>query len=497
LIYNFLKEGFRQLRRSFDHLLSPELAIMERKLEKKRIATPVWNQQKLAWQKMRYSYYARQSRVTKTVVAVLLTSVLMVGAAFPRMVYQVMVNDQCIGTVRSTETVQKIVDAYLAEKGENLPYALVVDPAVSYFPVRQTESLTSVQQLQTDLLHAVTVKAQASVIHIADKATVALAGSAEVNQVLDNVKLFYTGNQPGLETLQAQFSEELVVRREVVDLEEIKTIDEATAIMVSGSERREVVTIEAGDTLWDIAMSQSISLDELLEKNPNASSLQPGDQLVITQAEPLVGVVTNETTREEIVIPYETETRYSDTMYVTEVEELVAGQNGFKIEEFAITRQNGEEVSRASLGISLIQEPVTRVILKGTQLPYGVGTGTFIWPMYGNVTAWWGWYEYGYHRGIDIASGYGRGTVMAADSGVVVGIGYDYFGLGNYITIDHNNGYVTKYAHLSSFLVSYGQAVRQGDAIGIEGNTGYSFGNHLHFEVHVNGTRVNPYYYLP
>jgi hypothetical protein len=103
-------------------------------------------QQKLAWQKMRYSYYARQSRVTKTVVAVLLTSVLMVGAAFPRMVYQVMVNDQCIGTVRSTETVQKIVDAYLAEKGENLPYALVVDPAVSYFPVRQTESLTSVQQ---------------------------------------------------------------------------------------------------------------------------------------------------------------------------------------------------------------------------------------------------------------------------------------------------------------------------------------------------------------
>jgi murein DD-endopeptidase MepM/ murein hydrolase activator NlpD len=497
LIHNFLKEGFRQLRRALDHILSPELAIMERKLEKKRIATPVWNQQKLAWQKMRYSYYARQSRITKTTVAILLTTFLMAGAAFPRMAYKVMIDDLCIGTVRSTNTAQKIIDKHLAEKGENLSYKLVVDPAVSYYPVRQTESLTSIQQLRSDLLNAVTVKAQASVIHIADKATIALAGSTEVNQVLDNVKLFYTGNRPGLETLQAQFSEELTVRREVVDLDQIKTIDQATAIMVSGSERKQVVTINAGDTLWDIAMSQSISIDELLAKNPEAAALKPGDQLVITQAEPLVGVVTNETTREEFVIPYETETRYSDTMYVTEVQELVSGQNGLKIEEFAITRQNGDEVSRASLGISLLQEPIARVIVKGTQLPYGVGTGTFIWPMYGNVTAWYGWYEYGYHRGVDIASGYSRGTVMAADSGVVVDIGYDYFGLGNFITIDHNNGYITRYGHLSSFLVSYGQAVRQGDAIAVEGNTGYSFGNHLHFEIHVNGSRVNPYYYLP
>lgn len=497
MIQNFLQEGYRQIRRALDHLLSPELAFMERKLDKKRIATPVWNQQKLTWQKMRYSYYARQDRILKTAVAVLLTTLLMAGAAFPRMAYQVMVDNLCIGTVRSTSTVQNIIDAYLAEKGENLSYKLVVDPAVSYYPVRQTERLTSVKQLKTDLLNAVTIKAQASVIHIADKATIALAGSSEVNQVLDNVKLYYTGNRPGLETLQAQFSEELTVRREVVDIDQIKSIDQATSIMVSGSERKQVVTINAGDTLWDIAMSQSLSVDELLAKNPEAATLKPGDQLVITQAQPLVGVVTNETTREEILIPYETETRYSDTMLVTEVQELVSGQNGLKIEEYAITRQNGEEVSRASLGISLLREPTTRVIVKGTQLPYGIGTGTFIWPMYGNVTAWYGWYEYGYHRGVDIASGWNRGTVMAADSGVVVDIGYDYFGLGNVITIDHNNGYITKYAHLSSFSVSYGQAVRKGDAIGVEGNTGYSFGSHLHFEIHVNGARVNPYYYLP
>ena len=497
LIQNFIREGLRQVRRTLDHILSPELAIMERKLAKKRIVQPIWNQQKLLWQKLRYSYYSRQKRIAHTLVAVLMTSFIMAGGAFPRVVYQVRVGDATIGTVRSTAVVEQIVKDYLSEKQGDAPYQLVIDPAVSYYPIRQKSSLTSVEQLKTELLQHVTVKAQASVIRVADKVSIALATSADVNQVLDNVKMFYTGNNKGIETLQAQFTDELTVRREVVELSNIKTISEATSLMVSGSEKRQVVTIAAGDTLWDIAMSQSISVDELLAKNPEAAYLQPGDQLVITQAEPIVGVVTNETTREESVIPYETETRYSDNLYVTDVQELVAGQNGLKAEEFAIVRQNGEEVSRVSLGLNIIQEPVTRVIVKGTQIPYGVGTGTFIWPMWGNVTAGYGWYEYGYHRGIDIASGYGRGTVMAADSGVVTDAGYDYFGLGYFVTINHNNGYVTRYGHLSSILVSYGQAVRQGDAIGIEGNTGYSFGTHLHFEIHVNGARVNPYYYLP
>lgn len=495
-MYQIFKEGLRQLRRTLDHLLSPELVFMERKLEKLRPVTPIWNRQRLTWQKFRYSNHPNQKRLVKTGAAVLLAALLMGAAAFPRVVYQVSIDDTIIGTVKKTETVRDMVKEYLTETEKGLPYTLVVEPAVQIVPVKQKESLTKLSDLKQGLYQSLNVKAQASVIYVGDKAAIALATAADVNQVLDNVKLYYVDNKSCLETLQASFSDDLIVRREIVDLAEIKNIDQATSLLVAGSERRQVVTVEAGDTLWDIAMSQSISIDELLAHNPEAASLKPGDQLVISQAVPLVGVITNETTREDIVIPYDTEIRYSDSMYVTEIEELTAGSDGLKVEEFAITRQNGDEVSRISLGVNMVKEPTTRVIIKGTQMPYGVGTGEFAWPLWGTVTAWYGWYEYGYHRGIDISTG-GYGIITAADSGVVVDIGYDYFGLGYFITIDHNNGYQTKYGHLNSFLVSYGEAVRKGDAIGYEGNTGYSFGNHLHFEVLVNGVRVNPANYLP
>ncbi|NLN82910.1 MAG: peptidoglycan DD-metalloendopeptidase family protein [Firmicutes bacterium] len=497
MIPQIFKEGLRQLRRGLDHLLSPELIIFERRLEKKRNVTPIWNRQKLNWQKLRYSYHPSQRKLTKTGIAILLTALLMGGAAFPKIVYQVSVDETIIGTVRKVETAKAIINDYLDEMSQDSPYTLVVDPAVQIVPIKQKESLSKINDLKKDLVQSLNVKAQASVIYVGDKASIPLAGAKEVNQVLDNVKLYYVENKSCLETLQAKFSDDLLVRREIVEIPQIRNVDEATSLLVAGSERRQVVTVEAGDTLWDIALSQSISVDEILANNPDAESLRPGDQLVISQAMPLVGVVTNETTREEIVISYDTETRYSDSMFVTEIEEIQKGSDGLKIEEFAITRENGDEVSKVSLGMTMVKEPVSRIIVKGTQMPYGVGTGEMAWPLWGTVTAWYGWYEYGYHRGIDISSGYGYATVTAADSGVVVDIGYDYFGLGYFITIDHNNGLQTRYGHLNSFHVSYGEAVRKGDPIGVEGNTGYSFGNHLHFEVLVNGVRVNPANYLP
>ncbi|MCE5196989.1 MAG: peptidoglycan DD-metalloendopeptidase family protein [Negativicutes bacterium] len=465
-------------------------------MERSRIVLPVWNESKLAWQKVSNTLAVRRSRIGKTMMAVLLTMVILIGAAIPRTAYQVMIGQEVIGTVQSPEIGQKLVSEVLAESGISSSYSLVADPAVSYYPVMQRESFSTNNELKAALSQKMTIKALASVIFVEDRAKIALASAADVNQVLDNVRLYYTSGSGEVETLQAQFSDTVTVHRETVDLAEVKTVNEATNLLVSGSIRSEVVTVNSGDTIWDIAMAQSVSVDELLANNPNAATLKPGDQLVINQAEPMVGVVTNETVREEISLPYTTETRYSDAMYVTESQVLTAGSYGLKVAEYAITRQNGIEVTRVSLGETIVSQPVTQVVLKGTQIPYGVGTGTFIWPLWGSVTAGYGWYEYGYHRGMDISTG-NYATIVAADSGVVTDIGYDYFGLGNYITINHNNGYMTRYGHLSSFLVSYGQSVRQGDAIGIEGNTGYSFGTHLHFEILVNGVRVNPWPYLP
>ncbi|HNK63444.1 MAG TPA: LysM peptidoglycan-binding domain-containing M23 family metallopeptidase [Anaerolineales bacterium] len=97
------------------------------------------------------------------------------------------------------------------------------------------------------------------------------------------------------------------------------------------------------------------------------------------------------------------------------------------------------------------------------------------------------------HLGIDIAAPEGS-NVYAAGTGVVTMAqgGWNY-GYGNVVQIDHGNGYVTVYAHLSAILVSPCQTVGQGAVIGLSGNTGNSFGAHLHFEIRIGGANVNPY----
>jgi len=124
------------------------------------------------------------------------------------------------------------------------------------------------------------------------------------------------------------------------------------------------------------------------------------------------------------------------------------------------------------------------------------GTGELVWPANGRVSSRFGWRRHPvfggrrHHNGIDIAARHGT-NVFAADRGSVIISAYS-SGYGNYIVINHGNGMTTLYAHLSSRKVSVGTAVSRGQVIGLIGSTGVSTGPHLHFEVTVNGSRINP-----
>ena len=117
-----------------------------------------------------------------------------------------------------------------------------------------------------------------------------------------------------------------------------------------------------------------------------------------------------------------------------------------------------------------------------------------IWPVSGPVVSPFG-YRWGrLHAGIDIAVTYGT-PIHAAAAGTVVLAGW-VSGYGNYTCIDHGGGMATCYAHQSSYAVSQGASVAQGQVIGYVGCTGHCFGPHLHFEVRINGTPVDPLGYL-
>jgi murein DD-endopeptidase MepM/ murein hydrolase activator NlpD len=134
--------------------------------------------------------------------------------------------------------------------------------------------------------------------------------------------------------------------------------------------------------------------------------------------------------------------------------------------------------------------------VKGSSCGGGsVGSGAFVWPSDNHYLS--GNDYYSGHLGIDIAAGEGA-AIYAADSGVVTmaASGWNY-GYGNVIMIDHGNGYVTLYAHLSQINVTSCQSVFAHQLIGLAGATGNAFGPHLHFEVRLNGGFVNPWYVLP
>ncbi len=122
------------------------------------------------------------------------------------------------------------------------------------------------------------------------------------------------------------------------------------------------------------------------------------------------------------------------------------------------------------------------------------GTFSFVWPApyYGKVSGndyWSG------HQAIDTQCFQGD-SIFASDSGVVIYAGPISGGYGNLVAIDHQNGYLTLYAHLSGFNVACGQSATQGQVIGFCGSSGNSTGTHLHFEVRQNGGFINPWYVL-
>jgi murein DD-endopeptidase MepM/ murein hydrolase activator NlpD len=117
-----------------------------------------------------------------------------------------------------------------------------------------------------------------------------------------------------------------------------------------------------------------------------------------------------------------------------------------------------------------------------------------IWPVSGPVTSPFGWRWGRMHEGIDIGAGYGT-PIHAAAAGRVIYCGWEE-GYGNLTVIDHGGGIATAYGHQSSIAVSCGQDVSQGQTIGYVGCTGHCTGPHLHFEVRVNGTPVDPLGYL-
>ena len=229
------------------------------------------------------------------------------------------------------------------------------------------------------------------------------------------------------------------------------------------------------------------------------------------ESSPVRVKVMKTSTRTE-TLKYETVKKNSSTLYKGTKKTTQKGKNGrVQITELT-TYIDSKKAYTGIVSEVVTKEPVNEIVLIGTKSNSSASgyapSRSFIWPTRGaySVSSYYGYRSasisgWSYHGGIDIVLGYGSSAgipVVASASGTVVVANSGWRGYGHTVVIDHGNGIRTRYAHMypGSIAVRAGQRVYQGQQIGRIGSTGNSTGPHLHFEVLVNGYKVNPLPYI-
>lgn len=290
------------------------------------------------------------------------------------------------------------------------------------------------------------------------------------------------------------------------DPNKVLSVDEAVSALTEGKEEPLTYTVQEGDTISGIAKLYETTQAEIFKNNPTVKelTLQIGDTLQLTVPQPALTVVTVEQVAEQVVTEPDVIVRKSNLLPAGKSKVVRPGQTGLKTMQYRLTKENGLVVKEEWLGQTVVQASLPEVVYRGTKVvgaetyketkSSGEGTGMFAWPVMGaSISSSYGERWGRVHKGVDLVSG--NRTIKAADAGTVSFAGVQN-GYGNVVIVDHHNGYVTYYGHLSRISVSLGQRLEQGTQIGVMGNTGRSTGTHLHFEIRKNGIAINPMKYL-
>ena len=429
---------------------------------------------------------------TLCIIAAVVAAVMIVSVYTVKVNLSLYVNGALVGTVESAEDVREVRERVMSDISK-VAYGSGYDSCDITYGFAEGKDAKDVLT-DREIYKALYVAAlkdykTAYGLYANDEFVAANTDPSAITDALSAVRAAAQGD----EDLEVELTGSLEVRSLYYPVSSFRSESEITNLLQLRANEL-YRTVDAGNSSV-ISVDIDASEDELTFLGPDGgkvvSSFTDDDGTVY------VSIKVTET------VPFKTEYRKNDALYVGTYEKAQDGADGEKEVIYRITYKNGVPDSRETVSETITLEPIPKIIDEGTKTkPVTASKDKYIWPLKDSFTITDGWGgrtvygTYSYHMAIDLAARAGT-PIYAADGGVVTKAERS-SSYGYYVMIKHDNGQETLYAHMRSEpFVSVGERVYQGQQIGEVGSTGYATGPHLHFEVRINGEKVNPMNYLP
>lgn len=436
--------------------------------------------------------------------------------------YRVYHHNKFIGTISSLEEIERFCTKRLQQEQAKYPNVHVKlnrggirTVKASKFKARPatSETVAKLDKLTTVYAEGVKLEVNGQTIgYVNNKAT--------AEKIWKQVKAKYAlpsrgkGNPKGVQALSSprrltdikkaasrvelvEFREKVSVENTNVSPEKIITSSKVVHKLTTGYTHKVKYIVKPRDTVSSIVKVMNVLPETIYRNNRSVGEkrLKGGQVLDLNDPKPIITVKTVETYVEHLVIKPQRIKKKDPTMRSGKSKVVQKGKQGLKLMSYRLIKDNGKLSDEQCINQKIVERAIPEIIIYGTKVIRGKGTGSFRFPINGNVrvTSGFGKRRGRRHNGMDLKSS--NRSIVAADEGIVEFAGENK-GYGKCIIINHGNKFKTRYAHLENIKAKVGDIVEKKQTIGIMGNTGNSTGTHLHFEITKNGTVQNPHKYL-
>jgi len=442
--------------------------------------------------------------------------------------YQVYLGGEKVGLIRSKEELYNLIDEEQKEIKEKYNVDKVYSPSGLEVQLVSTykDNLMTVQEVYDEIKDSDPFTIEGYEVKIKkddEQKTIYILNKEDLDTAVRNTVLafvdeeqydsYLNGTQEivtdeGIEITNIYFDSDVTIKKTYVSTEEeiFTDAEELSQYFLFGTKNiDDTYTVKQSDTIETIAYNNKLGVSDFLIANPNIGGenalLAVGQKVNVAAINPLSNIVVESFETEYQTIKYETKVEFDKNLNAEQKYVKQKGVNGISKATFATKEMNGVILNSALVSSEVISEAVDEIVVYGAKNVVYYGNTTYwAWPTSKpfRISSYYGYRthpvrgEEHFHTGVDI-TGTASKNLYAIQSGTIIlaQTGWN-SGAGTWLKIDHGNGYVSVYMHLSKLMVKKGDKVEKGQVVGIMGRTGTATGVHLHLTVYKNGNRINP-----